>query len=96
MVTPPLDKAIAAARDRIKKTKDTTERPELIRIRDDLITLKKKQLLAQLDKDTDRYREIIEHLDDIVETLKKTTDAIKAASDAAALLVKISALFSGL
>jgi methyl-accepting chemotaxis protein len=75
--------------------KDADARMELVKIRNELTVLKKKQILADLDKGSEKYQEITDKLNAVASAMKKTADAIKAASDAAALLAKIAALLAG-
>jgi uncharacterized protein YydD (DUF2326 family) len=95
VVITPLDICLEAVRRRIKRTQDTDARMELVKIRNQLTVLKKKQILADLDKGSEKYREITDKLNAVASAMKKTADAIKAASDAAALLAKIAALLAG-
>ncbi|MDM9645024.1 hypothetical protein [Rhizobium sp. S163] len=90
-----LDQCIQALFDRIDRTTDKVERQELIKIKNKLIALRKKQLLTELDQSSHRYLAITGHLEAITADMKATTDAIDAASQAAALLVRISALLAG-
>jgi hypothetical protein len=96
MVITPLDECIQALFDRIDRTANKVERAELIKIKNKLIALRKKQLLAELDQSSHQYLKITGHLEAITADMKATTDAIDAASQAAALLVRISALLAGI
>ncbi|WP_283194116.1 hypothetical protein [Rhizobium sp. AN80A] len=95
MVMTPLDNCLEAVRKRIKQTKDPDARSELVAIRNELTALKKKKILAELDKDSEKYRALIEKLDAISKAIKETADAIEAASKSAALLVQIAELLTG-
>ncbi|WP_018897302.1 hypothetical protein [Rhizobium sp. 2MFCol3.1] len=95
MAITPLDECIDALFDRIDMTANKVERAELIKIKNKLIALRKKQLLTELDQNSDQYLEITGHLEAITADMKATIDAIDAASQAAALLVRISALLAG-
>ncbi|MBO9125110.1 MULTISPECIES: hypothetical protein [unclassified Rhizobium] len=95
MVMTPLDNCLEAVRKRIKQTKDPDARSELVAIRNELTALKKNRILAELDKDAEKYRALIGKLGAIRKAIKETADAIEAASKAAALLAQIATLLAG-